>query len=88
VRMLIACQLRLSTSTIVLFKMTFIKCLHMATAIRAVRCLFLLNLNRLPLLVTLQLFLFQRQVCRLPHSAAKWSLGKVLPLRFLGVGQT
>ena len=25
----------------------------------------------LPLLVTLQLFLFQRQVCRLPHSAAK-----------------
>jgi len=23
-----------------------------------------------------------------PNSAFKWSLGKVLPLRFLGVGQT
>ena len=44
--------------------------------------------NWLPLLVMLQLSLFQRQVCRLPHSAAKWSPGKVLPLRFLGVGQT
>src|SRR5882724_11978195 len=41
---------------------------HLATS--RVRCLFLLNLNWLPLLVTLQLFLFQRQVCRLPHSAA------------------
>ena len=50
--------------------------------------LFVENGNWLPLLVTLQLPLFQRQVCRLPHSAAKWSLGKVPPLRFLGVDQT
>src|ERR1043166_6784029 len=35
VRMLIACQLRFSTSTIVLFKRSFIKCLHTATALRA-----------------------------------------------------
>src|SRR4029077_2011821 len=37
VRMLIACQLRLSTSTIVLFNMSFIKRLHTATD--TVRCL-------------------------------------------------
>ena len=46
------------------------------------------GLPGLPLLVMLQLSLFQRQVCGLPHSTAKWSPGKVLPLRFLGVGQT
>src|SRR6185436_10221346 len=40
VRMLIACQLRLSTSTIDLFKMSFIKCLHTVTALRVLRCLF------------------------------------------------
>ena len=39
VRMLIACQLRLSTSTIVLFSMSLIKYLHTATALRAKRCL-------------------------------------------------
>src|ERR1043166_2697709 len=40
VRMLIACQLRLSTNTIVLFITSFIKSLHTATAFRALRCLF------------------------------------------------
>jgi len=40
--MLIACQLRLSTSTIILFNMSFIKCLHMVVADghQRVRCLF------------------------------------------------
>jgi hypothetical protein len=41
------------------------------------------RLNWLPLLVTLQLFLFQRQVCRLPHSVAKWSFGKEMSVRLL-----
>src|SRR6266498_2782330 len=39
VRTWIACQFRFSTSTIVLFRMSLIKCLHTATALRA-RCLF------------------------------------------------
>src|SRR5438132_14011261 len=34
-----ACQLRFSTSTVVLFNMSVIKCLHTATALRAMRCL-------------------------------------------------
>jgi len=34
-----ACQLRFSTSTVALFKMSLIKCFHPGTAIRPVRCL-------------------------------------------------
>src|SRR5213592_1298222 len=40
VRTWMACQLRFSTSTIVLFRMSLIKCLHTATALRVVRFLF------------------------------------------------
>src|SRR5439155_10256795 len=74
VRMLIACQLRFSTSTIVLFRMSFM-CLHTATALRAsevfVLCIFVgfshlssINSQRLqywlPRLVLLQVLRFQR----------------------------
>src|SRR6266496_3445583 len=73
VRTWIACQLRFNTSTIVLFRISLIMCLHTATALRAVRCLFFvvgfsqlstINSQRLqnwlPRLVLLQILRFQR----------------------------
>ena len=43
VRMLIACQLRLSTSTMVLFKMSLIKAFARGHTFRAMRCLFFVD---------------------------------------------
>src|SRR6266545_1749166 len=96
VRMLIACQLRLSTSTIVLFNMSLIKVLadghhaHRDCSAR-LRCLFFIDIARVvappgiaprpPVSETGALLVMQR-------GNGMWSLGKDLPPRFLGVGQT
>src|SRR5438876_1121273 len=100
VRMWIACQLRFSTRTIVLFSMSVIKAFAHSQRLRAV--------GVCSLLVILKIANRQSQIenedgclawfCsrssgvrdrRTPDYATRqWSPGKVLPLRLLGVGQT
>src|SRR5437867_8716063 len=98
VRTWIACQFRFSTSTIVLFRMSLIKCLHTATAHCArevfVLCFFRWLLSSLNVckIGCLAWFCSKssgfRDRCTPDYATRQWSPGKVLPLRLLGVSQT